>query len=121
MKKKIVSSVSVVQILLAFVAYFAISKHFNDDEKIFSLLANTDFVATMLRLSIYIVPGVQLLSGLYGLTFKDKKVLYIVCICEIIVSLLSFTYVDNDKYMLLLSSFSLFISILYLFGIKNTK
>ena len=116
MGKRIVKAMSVLQIILAMVSYFSISIHFDNDAKIFGLLANTDFVATILRLSIYMVPGIHLLSGLYGLVFSDKKILLFIIAIEITSCALAFTYIGSSQYMLILSIIGLTISILYLIG-----
>ena len=121
MGKRIVKVMAVLQLILCIVAYVSMSIHFNADIKIYSQLANTDFVATMLRLSLYIIPGVHLLSALYGLVFNDKKILLIICIVEIISCALTFTFIGSSQYMLTLSIVSTMIAVLYLVGILITK
>lgn len=121
MNKKIIKVISILQIVLAIVAYFSITYHFNNDKSIFGLLANTDFVATMLRLSIYIVPGIHLLSGLYGLVFIDKKILLIISVVETISSALSFTFIGKSEYMLVLSIISIVLALIYLINVTLMK
>ena len=121
MGKRIVKVISVLQLILCIVAYISMSIHFNEDIKVYSLLANTDFIGTMLRLSLYITPGIHLLSALYGLVFNDKKILLVICIIEIINCALSFTYIGSSQYMLTLSIISSVFAILYLTGILIQK
>ena len=121
MNKKIIRVTAILQMILAIVAYFSMSYHFDNDSKIFALLANTDFVATMLRLSLYIIPGIHLLSGLYGLVFSDKKILLIICIFEIISCGLSFTFIGNSIYMLVLSIISIVLALIYLIAVISMK
>ena len=121
MEKKVIKICSIIQILLSIVTYFSISSHFDADEEIFALLAHTDFIATMLRLSIYIVPGIHLLSGLYGLVFDEKKLLYIICVLEILSCALTFTFIGNSLYMFILSILGLVVSIIYFIAIVLIK
>ena len=121
MEKKVIKICSIIQILLSIVTYFSISSHFDADEEIFALLAHTDFIATMLRLSIYIVPGIHLLCGLYGLVFDEKKLLYIICSLEILSCALTFTFIGNSLYMLILSIFGLVVAIIYFIAVVSLK
>ena len=121
MGKRIVKVMSVLQIILAIVAYFSLSIHFENDGELFGLLANTDFLATILRLSIYMVPGIHLLSGLYGLVFSDKKILLLITIFELTSCILAFTYIGSSEYMLILSIVGVSISALYLLGVLLIK
>ena len=124
MNKKIIKVMSVLQILLSLVAYISMSIHFDRDTVIFAMLANTDLLATVLRLSLYAIPGIHLLSGLYGLVFEDKRILLVMIIVELISSALTFTFVSASKYMLILSIISTSIAGIYLIctlTMKNEK
>ena len=121
MNKKIIKVMSVLQMILCLVAYFSMSYHFDRDEIVFAMLANTDFVATMLRLSLYIVPGIHLLSSLYGLVFEDKKILIFISIFELISCGLSFTFVGESQYMLILSIVSCTIALIYFVSALTIK
>ena len=121
MNKKIIKVMAVLQMLLAIVAYISMGYHFDNDRKIYRLLANTDFVATILRLALYAVPGIHLLSGLYGLVFSDKGILTIIAIVETISCGLSFMYVGSSQYMLILSIISTLISLIYLISTFTMK
>lgn len=121
MGKRIVKAMSIIQIVLVIVAYIAMSFHFVNDYSVFSMLADTDFVATALRVSLYAVPGMHLLSGLYGLVFSDKKILVVIGVAELISCGLSFTFVGHSQFMLILSISSCVISLLYLFGVYKMK
>lgn len=121
MNKKIIKVMSVLQIILSIVAYVSMVVHFDSDRKIFALLAHTDFVGTILRLALYIVPGIHLLSGLYGLVFSDKKILLIISIVEIISCGLTFTFIGKSSYMLILSIVSVVIAAIYLINVVLIK
>lgn len=124
MGKRIVKVMAITQIVLAIVAYVSMSIHFNDDLYLFSMLARTDFFAVMLRLSVYIVPGIHLLAGLYGLVFSDKKVVTFIGLIELISCVLTLIYIGDSGFMNVLSIISVCIAGLYLLGailIKNEK
>lgn len=121
MNRKIIKVMAVMQMILAIVAYISMGYHFNNDAKIFNLLANTDFIATVLRLALYAVPGIHLLAGLYGLVFSDKGILLVIAIVEAISCGLSFLYVGSSQYMFILSIVSSSIAAIYLISALTIK
>ena len=114
MNRKLIKVISVAQLILCVVAYISMVIHFDADQAIFSLLEKTDFVATALRLSLYAVPGIHLLSSLYGLVFDDKKALIVIEIIELINCGLTFTFIGSSSYMLTLSIVSISLAFIYL-------
>lgn len=121
MGKRIVKVMSVLQIILCLVAYFSMSIHFDNDDLVFKMLENTDFLGTFLRLSLYLIPGLHLLSGLYGLVFNDKKILIGISIVELINSGLMFIFIGRSEYMLILAIVASVIAVLYFIGVLTTK
>lgn len=121
MGKRIVKVMSVLQIILCLVAYFSMSIHFDNDDLVFKMLENTDFLGTFLRLSLYLIPGLHLLSGLYGLVFNDKKILIGMSIVELINSGLMFIFIGRSEYMLILAIVASVIAVLYFIGVLTTK
>lgn len=121
MGKRIIKVMSVLQIILCLVAYFSMSIHFDNDDLVFKMLENTDFIGTFLRLSLYLVPGVHLLSGLYGLVFSDKKILILMSIVELANSGLMFSFVGRSEYMLILSIVATSIAFIYFVGVLTIK
>lgn len=121
MNRKIIKVISVIQLVLCIVSYFSFSKHFDNDDIVFDLLANTELAATLLRLSLYVIPGIHLLSGLYGLVFSQKSALLIISIVELISCAITFVFVGNSQYILILSIIALSLSILYLFNVIISK
>lgn len=121
MNKKIIKVMAILQIVLSIVAYISMVVHFDNDAKVFAMLAHTDFVGTMLRLGLYIVPGIHLLSGLYGLVFSEKKILLIISIVELISCALTFTFIGKSTYMLILSIISVVIALIYLINVILIK
>ena len=121
MNKKIIKVMSVLQIILSIVAYVSMVIHFDSDREVYAMLAHTDFIGTMLRLGLYIVPGIHLLSGLYGLVFSEKKILLIISIVELISCALTFTFIGRSTYMLILSIVSVVIALIYLVNVLLIK
>lgn len=121
MNRKIIKAVSIGQFILCIVSYISMVIHFDADTQIFELLEKTDFVATALRLSLYIVPGIHLLSSLYGLVFDDRTALIIIGIIELINCCLTFTFVGSSTYMLMLSAVSTLLSLIYLANVIALK
>lgn len=121
MGKRVVKVMSVLQIIICFVAYFSMSIHFDNDDLVFKMLENTDFLGTFLRLSLYLIPGVHLLSGLYGLVFNDKKILIGMGIVELINSGIMFIFVGRSDYMLILAIVTSVIALLYFIGVLTIK
>ena len=121
MGKRIVKVMSVLQIILCLVAYFSMSIHFDNDDLVFKMLENTDFLGTFLRLSLYLIPGLHLLSGLYGLVFNDKKILIGMSIVELINSGLMFIFIGRSEYMLILAIAASVIAVLYFIGVLTIK
>ena len=121
MGKRIVKVMSVLQIIICFVAYFSMSIHFDNDDLVFKMLENTDFLGTFLRLSLYLIPGVHLLSGLYWLVFNDKKILIGMGIVELINSGIMFIFVGRSDYMLILAIVTSVIALLYFIGVLTIK
>lgn len=121
MGKRIVKVMSVIQIVICFVAYFSMSIHFDNDDIVFKMLENTDFLGTFLRLSLYLIPGVHLLSGLYGLVFNDKKILIGMGIVELINSGLMFIFIGKSDYMLTLSIICSAVSLIYFICVLTIK
>ena len=84
MRRKIVQSICVIELILAIVMYFTVAFHFENDAIINAILPSTDFEATVLRLSIYIIPGLNIVSGVFGITFATRGILFLAGILEIL-------------------------------------
>lgn len=121
MNRKIIKVMAILQMILCLVTYFSMSYHFDADVVIYKMLENTDVVATLLRLSLYAIPGIHLLSSLYGLVFDDKKILVIISVVELIASGLTFTYVSSSEYMLILSIITVSIAAIYFISVLTIK
>lgn len=121
MNKKIIKAMAILQMILCLVAYFSMSYHFNHDRVVYAMLEDTGFIATLLRLSLYIIPGIHLLSSLYGLVFDDKGMLILISIFELLACGLSFTFIGVSEYMLVLSIVSSSIALIYFIAVLTIK
>ena len=101
MNKKIISFISIAQLFLAAISYLPLAYHFETDATM-EILANTDWTATLLRLCIYIVPGINLINGMFGIIFSSKGLLAFVMLLEIWASDLMTRYQGNNGFMGLL-------------------
>ena len=84
MDRKILRTVAVFELVIAFIMYFAVAALFDQDGIIMHILPHTDFVATLLRLSIYIIPGINIICGLYGVVFSTNGLLVLTGVLEIL-------------------------------------
>ncbi|MBR5341271.1 MAG: hypothetical protein IK151_05025 [Erysipelotrichaceae bacterium] len=84
MGKKIAKFISVAELVVAIIMYFAVAYQFDNDPVIMKILPHTDFEATLLRLSIYIIPGINIICGVFGITFNTKGILCFAGVLEII-------------------------------------
>ena len=84
MNKKIARFISVAELIIAVIMYFAVAYQFDNDPKIMMILPHTDFEATLLRLSIYIIPGINIICGIFGITFNTKGILCFAGLLEIL-------------------------------------
>ena len=112
MNKKIIGSISITELFLAVITYFAFAYYFETDPKVEMILANTDAQATLLRLCIYIVPGINLISGMFGIIFSSKRLLSFVMLLEILASYLVLTYTGNNPFMNTLGIIMLVLAVL---------
>ena len=122
MGKKIVNVISVIQLVLSIVAYISMSIHFNTDVKIYTMLENIDTVSTLLRLSLYAIPGIHILSGLYGLVFYEKKIIILMGFIELASCISTFSFVGSSNFMLVQSIVAVSLSLIYIvfaFRIKD--
>ena len=99
MVKKLINFLSILQIIIAIVMYFTIAYLFETDKIFTRILAHTDFEATILRLLIYIIPGINLISGFFGLVFNTTKLKIFIALLEILAGYLAIYYQGKSEFM----------------------
>ena len=97
MDRKILRTIALAELVIAFITYFTIAAHFDRDRIIMHILPHTDFEATLLRLSIYIIPGINIICGLYGIVFSTNGLLLFTGILEVLAGDLTLYYKGRNE------------------------
>ena len=116
--------ISVLELILAVVMYIVIAYHFDSDRMIIRMLSQITFESTLLRLLIYIVPGINLICGLFHIVFSTKGILIFSSVLEIIAGLLTQYYQGRNNLMNILGYVMIVfgvISILCVLFIRKNK
>lgn len=124
MGKKILNVISVLELILVVVMYIVIAYHFDSDRMIIRMLSQITFESTLLRLLIYIVPGINLICGLFHIVFSTKGILIFSSVLEIIAGLLTQYYQGRNNLMNILGYVMIVfgvISILCVLFIRKNK
>ena len=79
--------------------YFVVAYQFDHDAIINDMLPSTDFEANLLRLSIYIIPGLNIVSGVFGITFCTRGILVFAGLLEVLAGFITLHYKGNNDFM----------------------
>jgi hypothetical protein len=112
MSKKTIGYISILQLFMAVTAYFAFAYHFETDPVIMRILARTDATATLLRLCIYIVPGINLINCMFGIIFSSKGLLFFVMLLEILAGDLTMNYAGKNDFVYILGIIMIVMAVL---------
>ncbi len=99
MMKKIAKLITIVELIVAVVMYFTVAYHFEHDAMIMKILPGTDFTATLLRLSIYIIPGINIICAFFGIVFSTRGLLSFVGVLEILAGVLTLYFKGKSLMM----------------------
>ena len=99
MSKKILNVISVIELILVVVMYIVIANHFDSDPLITDILSHITFESTVLRLLIYIVPGINLVCSLFNVVFTTRGILTFSSILEIIAGVLTLYFKGSNTTM----------------------
>jgi uncharacterized membrane protein HdeD (DUF308 family) len=121
MFKKIARFICILELIIAVVMYFAIAYQFDNDRIIMKILPHTDFEATLLRLSIYIVPGINIIAGVFGITFCTKGILIFAGVLEILNGILTLYYKGASDLMNTMGIMMIVIGIIFIICIIFAK
>ena len=121
MFKKIARFICILELIIAAVMYFAIAYQFDNDRIIMKILPHTDFEATLLRLSIYIVPGINIIAGVFGITFCTKGILIFAGVLEILNGILTLYYKGASDLMNTMGIMMIVIGIIFIICIIFAK
>lgn len=99
MMKKIAKLITVLELIVAVVMYFTVAYHFEHDAMIMKILPGTDFTATLLRLSIYIIPGINVICAFFGIVFSTRGLLSFIGVLEILAGVMTLYFKGNSLMM----------------------
>ncbi|MBO7676795.1 MAG: hypothetical protein J6S49_04710 [Erysipelotrichaceae bacterium] len=121
MKRNIVKGICIAELLIAIVMYFVVAYQFDNDAIINEMLPSTDFEANLLRLSIYIIPGLNIVSGVFGITFATRGILVFAGILEILGGIMTLHYQGNNSFMNAMGITMIVMGVVFIFCILTIK
>ena len=116
MGKKLVRFASAGELILVFVYYLVIDYSYSNDETVMNILAMTGIVSTLMRLAIYVIPGMHLVTGLFGEVFYSRGLLCFVGLLSLLISLATFSFRGTSVFLSVLAYVSIANSLIYLAG-----
>ena len=121
MRRSIVKAICVVELLIAIVMYFIVAYQFDHDAIINDMLPSTDFEANLLRLSIYIIPGLNIVSGVFGITFCTRGILVFAGLLEVLGGMITLHYRGNNSFMNFMGYLMIAMGIIFIICILTIK
>lgn len=121
MNKTLAKIISILELIVAIIMYFAVAYQFDNDPVIMKILPHTDFEATLLRLSIYIIPGINIISGLFGMTFNTKGILCFAGILEILAGHLTLYFKGKSDLMNVMGIVMIVFGILFILCVLTIR
>ena len=121
MNKQIAKIISVLELIVAVVMYFAVAYQFDNDPIIMKILPYTDFEATLLRLSIYIIPGINIIAGFFGITFNTKGILCFAGVLELLAAYLTLYFKGKSDLMNFMGIAMIVMGVLFIICVLTLK
>ncbi len=121
MNKQIAKIISVLELIVAVVMYFAVAYQFDNDPIIMKILPYTDFEATLLRLSIYIIPGINIIAGFFGITFNTKGILCFAGVLELLAAYLTLYFKGKSDLMNFMGIAMIIMGVLFIICVLTLK
>ncbi len=121
MRRNIVKAICVAELLIAIVMYFVVAYQFDHDAIINDMLPSTDFEANLLRLSIYIIPGLNIVSGVFGITFCTRGILVFAGLLEVLGGMITLHYRGNNSFMNFMGYLMIAMGIIFIICILTIK
>ncbi len=121
MNKQIAKIISVLELIVAIVMYFAVAYQFDNDPIIMKILPYTDFEATLLRLSIYIIPGINIIAGFFGITFNTKGILCFAGVLELLAAYLTLYFKGKSDLMNFMGIAMIVMGVLFIICVLTLK
>ena len=114
MMKRTAKLITILELFVAAVMYFAVAYHFEHDAVIMKILPGTDFTATLLRLSIYIIPGINVICAFFGIVFSTRGLLSFTGVLEILAGILTLYFKGNSMLMQTMGLLMIFMGLIYI-------
>lgn len=121
MRRNIVKAICVAELLIAIVMYFVVAYQFDHDAIINDMLPSTDFEANLLRLSIYIIPGLNIVSGVFGITFCTRGILVFAGLLEVLAGFITLHYKGNNDFMNFMGYLMIVMGVIFIICILTIK
>ncbi len=124
MNKKILKVIALSELIISIIMYFLVAYQFDNDILVQKIMPNTDLEATLLRLSIYIIPGINIISGIFKIVFSTKGILCFAAILEILSGILTLHFKGKNDFMNIMGIIIIVlgvISIILSLTLKSTK
>ena len=121
MNKQIAKIISVLELIVAVVMNFAVAYQFDNDPIIMKILPYTDFEATLLRLSIYIIPGINIIAGFFGITFNTKGILCFAGVLELLAAYLTLYFKGKSDLMNFMGIAMIVMGVLFIICVLTLK
>ena len=121
MNKQIAKIISVLELIVAVVMDFAVAYQFDNDPIIMKILPYTDFEATLLRLSIYIIPGINIIAGFFGITFNTKGILCFAGVLELLAAYLTLYFKGKSDLMNFMGIAMIVMGVLFIICVLTLK
>ncbi|MBR3005472.1 MAG: hypothetical protein IKH68_02345, partial [Erysipelotrichaceae bacterium] len=100
---------------------FAVAYQFDNDPIIMKILPYTDFEATLLRLSIYIIPGINIIAGFFGITFNTKGILCFAGVLELLAAYLTLYFKGKSNLMNFMGIAMIVMGVLFIICVLTLK
>ncbi|MCR4634267.1 MAG: hypothetical protein K5648_09095 [Erysipelotrichaceae bacterium] len=121
MNKHIAKTISILELIVALIMYFAVAYQFDNDPVVMKILPHTDFEATLLRLSIYIIPGINIIAGIFGITFNTKGILCFAGVLELLAGYLTLYFKGKSDLMNVMGILMIVFGVLFILCVLTLK
>ena len=103
MNKRVLNIIALAELIIAIIMYFAIAYQFDNDRIIMRIMTHTDFEATLLRLSIYIIPGINIICGIFQIVFSTNGLILFTGLLEVLAGYMTLYYKGRSDMMFVMS------------------
>jgi len=103
MNKRVLNIIALAELIIAIIMYFTIAYQFDNDRIIMRIMTHTDFEATLLRLSIYIIPGINIICGIFQIVFSTNGLILFTGLLEVLAGYMTLYYKGRSDMMFVMS------------------